>query len=498
MIVSVGTNNVKFEPVKLDIQEFVKIAMKKNWSPSVFKNNYRSKDNFITTETIGLDIDDGLSLDEAVKLFKNYKHVIMTTKSHQIEKNGVTTDRFRVLLFLDGTIDNIQDYYTTWFQVLKEFPFIDQACKDPSRYYYPSTQVISLSATGKEFNIKKYVKPELTVVGTPVIEIEGRGVLSKKSMQFFLNGEKRGARNPALFKASKDAQEQGYTQEEIVQMLNSMIARTGNWASKEANKKDKETIASAFKEEPKYEKRVETKAFNFNSINQLMEDKPEVNWLVGDLVTEGGISILAGKPKSGKSTIARQMSLAISRGDDFLGRPTKKGKVLYLALEEQEAMIYEQFNKLGATGDDDIFIHVGAAFRDDFFSELTDILENDEVRLLVIDTLFLLANLQDGNNYDTVNKELTKFRELARKTNTHIMAIHHQNKSLSKGTDSISGSVAIHGAVDCAMIFNTVNDRRFISSSQRGGKRFDSNECFYDADTDSYTIGQKVTFNDEF
>jgi len=46
----------------------------------------------------------------------------------------------------------------------------------------------------------------------------------------------------------------------------------------------------------------------------------------------GGLVAIVAKPKVGKTTMAEDLSVAVARGDDWLGRPTEQGAVLYLAL----------------------------------------------------------------------------------------------------------------------------------------------------------------------
>lgn len=53
-----------------------------------------------------------------------------------------------------------------------------------------------------------------------------------------------------------------------------------------------------------------------------------------DVLPAVGVSILAGRPKEGKSRLALQMSIAVASGVKVLGRfATKPGRVLYLGLE---------------------------------------------------------------------------------------------------------------------------------------------------------------------
>ncbi len=56
-------------------------------------------------------------------------------------------------------------------------------------------------------------------------------------------------------------------------------------------------------------------------------------FIVEDLIP-GGVNVLAGDEKSGKSWMMLHMAICIATGQDFLGHPVKQGNVLYLSLED--------------------------------------------------------------------------------------------------------------------------------------------------------------------
>jgi RecA-family ATPase len=56
--------------------------------------------------------------------------------------------------------------------------------------------------------------------------------------------------------------------------------------------------------------------------------------VIEGLLTQGGFSILAGKPKLGKSSLSRYEAVCVAKGQPFLGRDTTKGDVLLISLEE--------------------------------------------------------------------------------------------------------------------------------------------------------------------
>lgn len=84
----------------LDELEILVKDSRKQFSPFKYKNNTKSVDNWNNNDqnSLWFDFDDGLSIEEATKLFKHYKFLIYTTKSHQKDKKGLVCDRFRMVL----------------------------------------------------------------------------------------------------------------------------------------------------------------------------------------------------------------------------------------------------------------------------------------------------------------------------------------------------------------------------------------------------------------
>ena len=69
-----------------------------------------------------------------------------------------------------------------------------------------------------------------------------------------------------------------------------------------------------------------TNGFNLvSAIELLAVSEPETRWIWDGVLPEGGMSLIVGKPKAGKSTFAFALSLAVAEGQDFLNRHTTKG-----------------------------------------------------------------------------------------------------------------------------------------------------------------------------
>jgi len=241
------------------MDELVSYITKHPYSLGTFKHNHRSLDNFISCECIGLDIDNGLkdtaklTLDEATLAFKDYKHLILTTKSHQKNKNGVIADRFRVILYLERKIESIEDYYATWDALKKLYPAIDAQCKDASRFWYPSVDLISRRDEGTLVVPLTSVTQIRPTQFRPIVDHTSKGKLARTTIDFLNNGAPSGDWNGNLFKAAKDIQEQGYTEDEALDLLDQPTKLPGNLGYLDKN--DVTTIASAFKSEPRYSPR---------------------------------------------------------------------------------------------------------------------------------------------------------------------------------------------------------------------------------------------------
>jgi hypothetical protein len=82
--------------------------------------------------------------------------------------------------------------------------------------------------------------------------------------------------------------------------------------------------------------------------------------------------------------------------------------------------------------------------------------------------------------------------DLARKTNCHILALHHDSKMERSGGDALLGSTAIFGAVDCHIQLKKRDKGRTISTTQRYGE--DMPETVIELDKDTGVINGQGDF----
>jgi hypothetical protein len=82
---------------------------------------------------------------------------------------------------------------------------------------------------------------------------------------------------------------------------------------------------------------------------------PKKEFIVSTLLTPG-LAVLAGAPKIGKSWMVLDMCLRIAKGEAFLGQPTRKGSVLYLALEDDRYRLHRRLLMIADEGSDNMRI----------------------------------------------------------------------------------------------------------------------------------------------
>lgn len=126
-----------YEYVECTTDAFTDLILNaKALSAQKFKDGHRCAANSIGVQnTLWLDFDEGMTIDEAKEKFKDYWYVIYTSMNHQKEKHGVVCDRFRVVLKVKEFMPKEKVRYQEVMEKIAKDLGADEACKDYSRYY---------------------------------------------------------------------------------------------------------------------------------------------------------------------------------------------------------------------------------------------------------------------------------------------------------------------------------------------------------------------------
>ena len=190
-------------------------------------------------------------------------------------------------------------------------------------------------------------------------------------------------------------------------------------------------------------------------------DLPPLEYLVRDMITEGA-HLLGGRPKTGKSWLVLQLGLAVAQDEPFLGRPTKGGDVLYLALEDSDRRMRQRIARLlpdleGAWPERFHYATWWHRIDKGGLEALQLWLhEHGEAALVIIDTLAKVRPRRRPSEqiYDTdyavgeaVKQTSARFPGV-----TFIAVTHTRKQDAADALDTISGSTGLTGSFDGAIV----------------------------------------------
>lgn len=196
-----------------------------------------------------------------------------------------------------------------------------------------------------------------------------------------------------------------------------------------------------------------------------------IKYVVPDYIAEG-LTLLAGKPKIGKSWMVMDFALAVASGGFCLGNvPCEQGDVLYLALEDNHRRLNSRLHKLWSYEDlagdnpipDRLFFRTewkraGEGGIEDIRAWID---EHPAARLVIVDVLMMFratARSQEQTTLYQADYEAIKgLQSLAMETGVAIVVVHHTRKSASDSGDpfeKVSGTLGLSGAADTTIILD--------------------------------------------
>lgn len=181
--------------------------------------------------------------------------------------------------------------------------------------------------------------------------------------------------------------------------------------------------------------------------------------LVDGIITPG-LNLLAAPRKQGKSWFALDLALRIARGEEFMGRKTEKGKVLYFALEDDPGRLKGRINTLLDYEDapENLLISCSTGYvGDGFFKDLTAFLEQEKgIKLVIVDVLQKIRSTKKLNQteYSHDYGDIGNLKKIADDHKVPILAITHTRKTKDSRDrlNEISGGVGITGAADTILM----------------------------------------------
>jgi hypothetical protein len=212
--------------------------------------------------------------------------------------------------------------------------------------------------------------------------------------------------------------------------------------------------------------------FSPMSASQLLDDPEPIQptWVWEEFLPEGGLAGLIAKPKVGKTTNTYELAVKVAQGLPYLGRATRCGAVLILALEEHRREVKRRLIHLGADQIEAIHLHVGPlADSPETFQQLKQYIGQHGIVLVILDTLNSFWSVQEENDAVDVTQVLKPLLALARESGAAVLLLHHARKSEGEHGDEIRGSGALFSLLDIALILkrHDIENQRKLTAISR-------------------------------
>jgi RecA-family ATPase len=190
-----------------------------------------------------------------------------------------------------------------------------------------------------------------------------------------------------------------------------------------------------------------------------MHEFAPVSWVVPQLIPEG-LTLLAGKPKIGKSWMALDLAIGIAgNGFIFGGIRAVQGDVLYCALEDNWRRLQKRTGKI--LGEDDwpdrLRLHTSWRRLDkggiDDLAEWVD--GASAARLIILDTLAGVRPIRTKDGYSEDYAALEELHRVANDRGIGILVLHHTRKMEAEDPiDTVSGTLGLAGCADSILVLN--------------------------------------------
>lgn len=185
----------------------------------------------------------------------------------------------------------------------------------------------------------------------------------------------------------------------------------------------------------------------------LEEPQEEIPWLVDGYLAPGSLTLLAGPPKIGKTTLAYHAVVNVALGRSLLGRLVRPSKVLVLGVEEHQRDIARRFwtvDEEALAGRIKI-VSGPLPFTEEVLREIVAYIQKEEIGLVLVDTLPFWWGLDDENCASEMIRAGGLLLKAIRQTPAAWLCNAHTRKSGGDYGQEVRGSSALLGLVDVSL-----------------------------------------------
>lgn len=169
-----------------------------------------------------------------------------------------------------------------------------------------------------------------------------------------------------------------------------------------------------------------------------------------------GLTILAGRPKIGKSWMLLQFAIAVGTGGVALGKTVDRKRVLFLALEDSPRRLKDRLEKLGCPLDAWItFKTEFPTLQRDGMTRLLDEIVEGGYELVIIDTYARFAAIRKAEDEQQAGQLMGQIQRYALEKGVALLVSDHHRKAAAGGVqdviDDVTGNSVKTGVLDAVL-----------------------------------------------
>jgi hypothetical protein len=183
-----------------------------------------------------------------------------------------------------------------------------------------------------------------------------------------------------------------------------------------------------------------------------LENLPKLNWLIKDILVDGGIATIYGESGSTKSFLAIDLAMHLATGSEWFGLEVNRGiPIIYTALEGFRGVVkrIKGWCKKNNLSPSNIFIDHDSLLLGEQGSVESFInyykASNFNRGMIIIDTFNMACPNIEENSAKEMSGVITKAKLIAEKLNSTVLIIHHSGKDESRG---MRGSSSLKASMD--------------------------------------------------
>ena len=207
----------------------------------------------------------------------------------------------------------------------------------------------------------------------------------------------------------------------------------------------------------------------------LREPIRPVEWLWRPMLPAKTLALLTSYTGEGKTTLTYEMLTKISRGEPFLGMPTKQTNVMILAVEEDRDSVIRRLGKFayGPTlGRGQLLVHTASLMASEqTYRDIRRAAEDADIGLIYLDTLAQFWTVKDENANAEVALAMREFMAIAHDDGRTVWVNYHDGKNAaarkSRGASALPGIVDLHLALSRMPGAEKADPRRVLSVEKR-------------------------------